>query len=1336
MRFIKFVGFLSFLFLLASNSTLGANPVPFLSSPLQPLAVAPGSAGFTLTVNGSNFVPGAAVSWNGSARATTFVNSSQLTAVVLASDVATSGTVSVTVTNPAPGGGVSNVLPFEVTQPHTQIPFAATTSVNSGLDNFGAMPDFILPGDFNGDGKMDFITAWHDGFHVLIGNGNGTFAAPVDYLVPGAPFFSHLEYILLGDFNGDGKLDVFVAWVEDHSFPFSYQYSMFLGNGDGTFSTFSAPVSAPVSRAVAVDINRDGKLDIVGVCTDPSTSAQSICVYAGDGTGHFTFSTAYSPSKFTNFDHLAVGDFNRDGKLDIIFSSDTVDVGTPVTLTTLPGNGDGTFGSPKVIYSGAGASGGRGAGLAAADLNSDGFLDIVFSEIDFTCPGATCRTAQVSAFLGNGDGSFQAPQVLPGLDPTAGPLEPHMADLNGDGNLDVVIQNLIVMLHPQGQILPSEIRPAPFNVAAVGDFNGDGRVDLIGPGVDGSHIGLALQVPPTPDFAGSVSPPFQTVTPGTKAKFNITITSVDNFTGTVHFKVTGLPSGATASFNPATVTGSGTSTLSIVTSASTPAGSYRLKLTGSSGALSHTGGVNLNVGPPGTDFTDFTGSVWPSYVNIIPGSFGTFRITLVPENGFFAPVNFSVAGLPAGVIATFASNPLPAGSTSDVLTLSSTASAAPGVYQLTLTASSGSHTHSIIVGLNVGEASGFGDFTGSVKPAALTVSAGATARYTANVVPIYGFTNTVVVSATNLPPDATLVGSPSVFGGSGSVAVPIRTSPATPPGTYTIDISGSSSNANGPLLHGTSVSLTVTPSSLVSIKVSPAGASMVQGSTKQFTAIGTYSNGATLDITSAATWTSSNNAIATVGVTGLVTGVGVGPATITATKGAISGFTGLTVLSGPTNSIVFTGNLTVPRSSHSATLLNNGKVLLVGGYNNLGPGGTYQIVTSAELYDPSTGTFSATGSLHLARSRHAAILLNSGKVLVVGGLDAKGIFPAEAEVYDPASGTFSTTGSLSTARFGLSMAMLPTGKVLVLGGMDSKGSATAVEMYDPASGTFSTVATLPSKRIAFGAATLNNGKLLITGGQKDTGADTTSSWLYDLTSNAISITGSLKVAREGKATVLNSGKALVYGGFFRDAAGPGNFELYDPSTQKFGSLTSFATGRRAETDTLLPNGELLIAGGDDNSINFSKPLAATQLIDTAHLTSAIGPNLNALRNGHTATLLNNGKVLLAGGNGDSNAELYADTNQTLPGLTSIAITLTAPSIKTGAAQRFIATGTFSDGSTQQLAAVVWSSSNSAVAEISNDSTNPGVASAVGQGTTTITATIGSVSKSTVLAVTP
>src|SRR5205823_211361 len=134
-------------------ATAQTNPVPLISQPLVPDAIAPGSAGFTLTVNGTGFVSGSVVNWNGSARATTFVNSSQLTASILASDIATASTASVTVVNPSPGGGTSNIVFFPITTSTSSVSFT-TSDYATGL-----APSVVTVGDFNGDSKLDLAVS-------------------------------------------------------------------------------------------------------------------------------------------------------------------------------------------------------------------------------------------------------------------------------------------------------------------------------------------------------------------------------------------------------------------------------------------------------------------------------------------------------------------------------------------------------------------------------------------------------------------------------------------------------------------------------------------------------------------------------------------------------------------------------------------------------------------------------------------------------------------------------------------------------------------------------------------------------------------------------------------------------------------------------------------------------------------------------------------------------------------------------------------------------------------------------------------------------------------------
>src|SRR6516225_7352312 len=187
----------SSLVLLSATNADAANPVPYVSQPLVPDAAAPGGPGFTLTVNGTGFVSGSVVNWNGSARTTTFVNGSQLTAVITALDIATASTGSITVVNPSPGGGTSNVVFFPITVPTSSVAFSRSDLATAPSPTNHAI------GDFNGDGKLDLAVAAATGtVSIFLGNGDGTFQPLVDYAIPWA------GPVVARDFNRDGKLDL------------------------------------------------------------------------------------------------------------------------------------------------------------------------------------------------------------------------------------------------------------------------------------------------------------------------------------------------------------------------------------------------------------------------------------------------------------------------------------------------------------------------------------------------------------------------------------------------------------------------------------------------------------------------------------------------------------------------------------------------------------------------------------------------------------------------------------------------------------------------------------------------------------------------------------------------------------------------------------------------------------------------------------------------------------------------------------------------------------------------------------------------------------------------
>jgi Kelch motif len=334
-----------------------------------------------------------------------------------------------------------------------------------------------------------------------------------------------------------------------------------------------------------------------------------------------------------------------------------------------------------------------------------------------------------------------------------------------------------------------------------------------------------------------------------------------------------------------------------------------------------------------------------------------------------------------------------------------------------------------------------------------------------------------------------------------------------------------------------------------------------------------------------------------------------------------------------------TGSMVAARSQHTATLLSDGRVLIVGGDG----GAESQFLDSAELYDPKTGTFSATGSMTTGRSGQTATLLADGRVLIIGGIPGL----TSAELYDPRTGTFTGTGSMTTARSYYTATLLRDGRVLVTGGgaNGAGGGIASAELYDPRTGMFVLTGSMSTPRVSQTATLLTDGRVLVAGGNDGTGAagGLASAELYDPTTGRFSPTSSMNTPRENQtATLLTDGRVLVAGGAAFDANGRpmGNgplasAELYDPHSGRFiftGSMTLLAENYTA---TLLADGRVLFAGGDDGSGS----LAAAEIYDSfAGTFSSIG-SMAAGRVGHTATLLADGRVLIAGGQpaGNSNS---------------------------------------------------------------------------------------------------
>jgi Bacterial Ig-like domain (group 2)/Galactose oxidase, central domain/Kelch motif len=349
-----------------------------------------------------------------------------------------------------------------------------------------------------------------------------------------------------------------------------------------------------------------------------------------------------------------------------------------------------------------------------------------------------------------------------------------------------------------------------------------------------------------------------------------------------------------------------------------------------------------------------------------------------------------------------------------------------------------------------------------------------------------------------------------------------------------------------------------------------------------------------------------------------------------------------------------TGSLNEPRGLHTATLLPDNKVLVAYGSNSSAYTNAtgYVGLSSIEVYDPGTGTFTEiVGEDGGGTFGHTATLLLNGKVLLAGGFvnsvwDYGGSTSDNgAGLYDSATGAFSGTGNMTTARGGHTATLLANGKVLFAGGADQDPTGTGLasaELYDPSTGTFTQTGNMAVRRFLHTATRLQNGKVLIVGGALTSASDpVATAEVYDPATGTFTMTGAMATAREQHtATLLADGRVLIVGGTTSTGTGDlhptATVEVYDPSTGSFSVTGSMAEARALHTATLLPSGNVLVAGGGDEN-------STAEVYDPATGSFSITGGMEIGRSGHTATLLPNGSVLVAGGGilaGLASAELY------------------------------------------------------------------------------------------------
>jgi len=313
-----------------------------------------------------------------------------------------------------------------------------------------------------------------------------------------------------------------------------------------------------------------------------------------------------------------------------------------------------------------------------------------------------------------------------------------------------------------------------------------------------------------------------------------------------------------------------------------------------------------------------------------------------------------------------------------------------------------------------------------------------------------------------------------------------------------------------------------------------------------------------------------------------------------------------------------TGSMILDRAEHTATLLRDGTVLVVGSVFVAGPPGIPPPSAATELYDPDTGTWTATGSMIEGRLGHQATLLADGRVLVTGG-GGDGLSPGlSAELYDPISGTWAATGDMIEA--GGIATLLLNGTVLLAG----SGDGNSAQLYEPISGTWTATGTMNGSNWRT-ATLLLDGRVLVTDGGGSGSAE-----LYDPDAGTWTVTGSMVEARSWQsATLLPDGMVLVAGGMSSTGSGGDEVvllmdsaELYDPDTGTWTATGSMIEARHDHRATSLADGRVLVTGGGLASAELYDPISGTWNTTASMIEGS---------DGHTATLLSDGTVLVVGG---------------------------------------------------------------------------------------------------------
>jgi hypothetical protein len=332
----------------------------------------------------------------------------------------------------------------------------------------------------------------------------------------------------------------------------------------------------------------------------------------------------------------------------------------------------------------------------------------------------------------------------------------------------------------------------------------------------------------------------------------------------------------------------------------------------------------------------------------------------------------------------------------------------------------------------------------------------------------------------------------------------------------------------------------------------------------------------------------------------------------------------------PTDTFSAGPALTESRVDPFLAPLGNGSVLLAGGDAS---------GTTAEVVDVDASQSLPTGSMHSAHTQGASAALPDGKAIVAGGLDGNGNPNAATDVYDPSSGTFSTAGAMVAPSTRHAATLLQNGTVLFTGGTVAGQPSTLAQIYDPRSNTFTKTGDLKQPRTGHTATLLANGTVLVAQGDDGSGVPTASTEVYVPQEGAFQPGGAMAIARDfATATLLADGRALFAGGIDGNGNVLASAEIYDPAHDSFSPAGDLQTARARHTATRLPDGTVLIAGGSlSSATDGSGATDSAEIFDPASGVFHQVPGLSNPRAATSAVLMPDGRVLLAGGDANGNA---------------------------------------------------------------------------------------------------